>query len=82
MFIAVPFSMYYDEIAKWGILSAGIVTVIIGLLLYFFKQTYKYKHSKKGRILNRNIRMVDTFINRNDSLSFFRGNSKYNKRFF
>ncbi len=36
MFIAVLFSMYHHEEAKFGILNAGIVTVFLGLLLYFF----------------------------------------------
>jgi trk system potassium uptake protein TrkH len=38
MFLTVPFSMYYDEPEKWGILSAGIITVIIGILLYFLNK--------------------------------------------
>ena len=33
MFIAVPFSIYHQEDAKYGILNAGIVTVFLGLLL-------------------------------------------------
>lgn len=34
MFIAYPFSWYYDEEAQWGILGAGTVTVVVGFLLY------------------------------------------------
>ena len=36
MFFAIPFSIYYKEDAIWGILNAGIITIIIGALLYFF----------------------------------------------
>ena len=36
MFIAVPFSVYYQEDATFGILNAGIVTAFLGLILYFF----------------------------------------------
>ena len=32
MFIAIPFSMYHQEVAQMGILNAGIVTVFIGLI--------------------------------------------------
>jgi len=39
MFIAIPFSMYHQEVAQMGILNAGIVTVFIGLILYFFNKT-------------------------------------------
>ena len=47
MFIAAPFSMYHNEIAKWGILNAGIVTVIIGLLLYFLNKPASTNIQKK-----------------------------------
>jgi trk system potassium uptake protein TrkH len=46
MFIAYPFSVYHNEDAKWGILGAGVVTVVIGLLLYFFNKP-KSKSIKK-----------------------------------
>ncbi len=42
MFIAYPFSVYHNEHAKWGILKAGVVTIVIGLLLYFVN---KPKHT-------------------------------------
>ena len=52
MFIAAPFSMYHNEIAKWGILNAGIVTVIIGLLLYFLnKPTSTNIQKKEGYLI-------------------------------
>lgn len=52
MFIAVPFSMYHQEEAQMGILNAGIVTVFIGLLLYFFnKPTSTNIHKKEGYLI-------------------------------
>jgi len=47
MFIAYPFSVYHDENAKWGILGAGIVTVIIGLILYFLNKPKSTSIQKK-----------------------------------
>jgi len=38
MLLAVPFSLYYKESATWGIVNAGIITICIGLLLYFFNK--------------------------------------------
>ncbi|WP_347174147.1 TrkH family potassium uptake protein [Polaribacter uvawellassae] len=52
MFIAVPFSVYYQEDAKFGILNAGIVTVFLGLLLYFFnKPTSTNIQKKEGYLI-------------------------------
>ena len=52
MWIAVPFSMYFDEKAKWGILNAGIITITIGLLLYFFnKPKSKNLQKKEGYLI-------------------------------
>ncbi|QNM84273.1 TrkH family potassium uptake protein [Polaribacter pectinis] len=47
MFIAFPFSVFNDEEAKWGILNAGIITVFIGLLLYFFNKPDSTNIQKK-----------------------------------
>ncbi len=47
MFIAVPFSIYHQEDAKYGILNAGIVTVFLGLLLYFFNKPISTNIQKK-----------------------------------
>jgi trk system potassium uptake protein TrkH len=47
MFIAYPFSIYNDENAKLGILGAGVVTVIIGLLLYFLNKPKSTNIQKK-----------------------------------
>ena len=41
MLFAVPFSMYYGESEKWGILQAGLLTIFIGFFLWFFvRQIY------------------------------------------
>ena len=47
MFIAFPFSLYHNENAKWGILNAGIITIIIGLLLYFLNKPKSTNIQKK-----------------------------------
>ena len=47
MFIAVPFSLYHDENAFRGILNAGIITVFIGFLLYFFNKPDNTNIQKK-----------------------------------
>ncbi len=52
MFIAFPFSVYHNETAKWGILNSGIITVFIGLLLYFFnKPTNTNIQKKEGYLI-------------------------------
>jgi len=51
MFIAVPFSLYHNETVKWGILNAGIITVFIGLLLYFFNKPTTTNIQKKPSLL-------------------------------
>mgnify|MGYP005990079017 CR=1 FL=1 len=51
MFIAVPFSMFHQEDAQFGILNAGIVTVLIGSLLYFFNKTKSTNIQKKDGYL-------------------------------
>lgn len=52
MFVAVPFSVFHKEEAQMGILNAGIVTVFIGLLLYFFnKPTNTNIHKKEGYLI-------------------------------
>ena len=52
MFIAVPFSMYHNETAKFGILNAGIITISVGLLLYFFnKPTSTNIQKKEGYLI-------------------------------
>ncbi len=47
MFVAAPFSFYHEEEAKWGILNSGIITVLIGLLLYFFNKPKTTNIQKK-----------------------------------
>ncbi|MGY0407473.1 MAG: TrkH family potassium uptake protein [Polaribacter sp.] len=52
MFIAVPFSIYHHEPEKWGILNAGIITVFIGVLLYFSnKPKNKNIQKKEGYLI-------------------------------
>ena len=52
MFIAFPFGIYYNEIAKWGILNAGFITLLIGLLLYYFnKPTNTNIQKKEGYLI-------------------------------
>ncbi len=46
MFLAIPFSIYYQETAVPGILNSGIITIFIGLLLFFFNNP-KHKNSQK-----------------------------------
>ncbi|TXD46644.1 TrkH family potassium uptake protein [Polaribacter sp. IC073] len=47
MFLTVPFSMYYDEPEKWGILNAGIITTFIGVLLFFLNKPKNTNIQKK-----------------------------------
>ncbi len=47
MWLSLPFSFYYDEPSKWGILNAGIITVAIGLVFYFFNKPENKKIQKK-----------------------------------
>jgi trk system potassium uptake protein TrkH len=52
MFVAIPFSLYHKEEAWSGILTAGIITVFIGLLLYFFnKPKHTNIHKKEGSLI-------------------------------
>ena len=41
MLFAVPFSIYHNETEKWGILQAGITTILIGFSLWFFNRNAK-----------------------------------------
>lgn len=47
MLFAVPFSIYYNEPEKWGILHAGITTIAFGFLLWFFNRNAKKSLGKK-----------------------------------
>ena len=52
MFLAVPFSIYHKESAVSGILNAGIVSVFLGLLLFFFnKPTDTNIQKKEGYLI-------------------------------
>lgn len=47
MLMAVPFSIYYNEPEQWGILQAGLVTILIGFLLWFFNRNANKNLGKK-----------------------------------
>ncbi len=47
MLLAFPFSAYYDEPERWGILQAGIVTLIIGFICWIFNRNVKKSLGKK-----------------------------------
>ena len=47
MLIAVPFSIYHNEPEKWGILQAGLTTIILGFILWFFNRKAKKNLGKK-----------------------------------
>lgn len=47
MFIAFPFSFFNDEPEGWSLLNAGIVTIFLGLLLYFFNKPKNTNIQKK-----------------------------------
>lgn len=52
MLIAVPFSIYHNEDAKWGILEAGIITIVVGYLMWFTnKKAPKNLQKKEGYII-------------------------------
>ena len=52
MLLAVPFSIYYNEPEKWGILQAGMATLLVGFLLWFFNRNAKKKlHKKEGYLI-------------------------------
>ena len=47
MLLAVPFSHYHNEPEKWGILQAGLTTIVLGFLLWFFNRNAKKSLGKK-----------------------------------
>lgn len=52
MILAFPFAIYYQENAKWGILSAGLITIIVGFLMWFFnKGAEKNLQKKEGYVI-------------------------------
>jgi trk system potassium uptake protein TrkH len=51
MWLAIPFSLYFDEEATLGILNAGIITIFIGLLLFFFNKPDNNNLQKKEGFL-------------------------------
>lgn len=52
MWLAIPFSIYNNEEALWGILNAGIITITIGSLLFFFNvPEHKNLQKKEGYLI-------------------------------
>ncbi len=52
MWMAVPFSLYFEEDQALGILNAGIITITLGALLFFFnKPTSKNIQTKEGYLI-------------------------------
>ncbi|HKJ06420.1 MAG TPA: potassium transporter TrkG [Flavobacteriaceae bacterium] len=47
MLIAVPFSIYYNEPQKWGILMAGVTTIALGFLMWFLNRKASKSLGKK-----------------------------------
>jgi trk system potassium uptake protein TrkH len=52
MLLAVPFSIYHREEAKWGILTAGLITITLGFLMWFFNRgAEKNLQKKEGYVI-------------------------------
>lgn len=52
MFATTPFSWYHQEKSGWGIFIAGVITIAIGLLLFFFnKPNNKNLQKKEGYLI-------------------------------
>lgn len=52
MWLAIPFSLYFQETATLGILNAGIITISLGLILFFFnKPENKNLQKKEGYLI-------------------------------
>ncbi|MFQ3350682.1 MAG: trk system potassium uptake protein TrkH, partial [Candidatus Arcticimaribacter sp.] len=51
MLLAFPFSLYYQEAEKFSILAAGIITIILGFILWFFNRNAPKNLQKKDGYL-------------------------------
>lgn len=52
MLLAYPFSLYNEETAQWGILSAGILTILIGFSMWFSNRNApKNLQKKEGYVI-------------------------------
>jgi len=52
MLVAVPFSIYHNEPEQWGILQAGVTTILLGFILWFFNRNAKKNlHKKEGYLI-------------------------------
>ena len=47
MLLSVPFSIYHQESAKWGILYAGLITITLGFIMWFFNRNAEKNLQKK-----------------------------------
>ncbi|MDT0552599.1 TrkH family potassium uptake protein [Urechidicola vernalis] len=52
MLLAYPFSLYYEESAHWGMLSAGFLTIILGFSMWFSNRNApKNLQKKEGYVI-------------------------------
>ncbi len=52
MWLTIPFSLYFEEKAVLGILNSGIITIFLGLILFFFnKPDNKNLKKKEGYLI-------------------------------
>ena len=52
MLFALPFSLYYEESHRWGILQAGLITIVLGFYMWFSnKNAPKYLQKKEGYLI-------------------------------
>lgn len=52
MLLSVPFSIYYNEPEKFPLAAAGVVTIFIGFLLWYFnKNAPKHLQKKEGYLI-------------------------------
>lgn len=47
MLLTVPFSIYYQEDCKWGILYAGLITIVLGFFMWFLNRNAEKNLQKK-----------------------------------
>lgn len=52
MLLAYPFSVYHNESAQWGILSAGVITILLGFAMWYSNRNApKNLHKKEGYLI-------------------------------
>ncbi|GAB1307642.1 TrkH family potassium uptake protein [Urechidicola sp. KH5] len=47
MLLAAPFSLYHKEDASWGIVAAGLITIVLGFILWFSNRNAQKNLQKK-----------------------------------